>query len=503
MTEETNPLGVSLKQSPPNLGETGPQPHIRRGVFLSHATPGDNAFVIWLGGKLSALGYDVWADIFRLKGGDDWERILEDAIRNKAAKVLVAANPISVARQGVRNEIKIAVETGKKIGDDAFIIPLRMADYESPYLVVYAQWIDFKASWAEGLNALIKALDESGVPRIGPTERTAYWTELQLGQTRELTAGPETLVSNWLPVKSLPEELYVYDSAAGISIGAKASAIRNCPLPLVPYNRGFLSFAPQMQLQEHFGESLPLKRIEIIPTTEYGSGGSALLKIAAIDARRHLVDLMRRGIERHLERKALQHTELANDRRMWWADTGLVGLEKKSFAWPGGPVGRRQLLGQSKARNVFWHYGVSFWPATSPLHHIRLSGHVIFTLDGRKTVGNARRMHKMRRTLCRSWRNDRWRDLLLAFLYWLGGDATELHIDLGDGADMILGLPPMQFNACFGLGPSLTSKPDADSSQAESGWINDDDEDALQESEEPFEDDYDEDETVGEGGETE
>ena len=54
----------------------------RQGVFLSHATPGDNAFTLWLGGKLAALGYDVWADIFRLKGGDDWERILEDAIRN-------------------------------------------------------------------------------------------------------------------------------------------------------------------------------------------------------------------------------------------------------------------------------------------------------------------------------------------------------------------------------------------------------------------------------------
>lgn len=71
----------------------------RQGVFLSHATPGDNAFTLWLGGKLAALGYDVWADIFRLKGGDDWERILEDAIRNKAAKVLVAANPVSVVKE--------------------------------------------------------------------------------------------------------------------------------------------------------------------------------------------------------------------------------------------------------------------------------------------------------------------------------------------------------------------------------------------------------------------
>lgn len=426
----------------------------RQGIFLSHATPGDNAFVLWLGVKLSALGYDVWADIFRLKGGDDWERLLEDAIRNKAAKFLVAANPQSVERQGVRNEIKIAVETGKKIGDDSFIVPLRMADYQSPYLVIYAQWIDFKESWAVGLKSLVETLEASGVPRPGTTERTAFWAELQLGQSRALTVGPEELRSNWLPVKRLPQEVSVYDFAAGIFLGAKESAIRNCPIPLVAYGRGFLSFAPQQQLQDFFGEALPLRRVGVLDSAEYADKGSNLMKVSPIDARRHLVDLMRRAIEWHLARKGLQHTELANERRMWWAEKGLMGLDRKAFAWADGPSGRRQLVGQSKARNVFWHYGVSCWPATSPLHHIRLSGHVIFTVDGRNPVGDARRMHKMRRTLCRSWRNDRWRDLLLGFLYWLNDGETELRVSMGDGADMLITLPTMAFDADFGLAPT-------------------------------------------------
>jgi hypothetical protein len=354
----------------------------RQGVFLSHATPGDNAFTLWLGGKLAAQGYDVWADIFRLKGGDDWERILEDAIRNKAAKVLVAANPVSVDRQGVRNEIKLAVETGRKIGDHAFIIPLRMEDYESPYLMAYAQWVDFKEGWATGLKDLLDGLEASGVPRPGKTERTAFWTELQLGQSRALSEGPEILGSNWLEVKSLPPELIVYDFAAGIFIGAKDAAVKSCPLPLVPFGRGILSFAPQMQLQEHFGDALPLKQIATLDTQDFAATGSDGLKVAAVDARRHLVDLMRRGVERYLDAKGLQQTELASQRRMWWADKALGGLDRKVFAWPDGPSGRRQILGQSKARNVYWHYGVSCWPATSPLHHIRLSGHVIFTIDG-------------------------------------------------------------------------------------------------------------------------
>jgi hypothetical protein len=463
----------------------------RQGVFLSHATPGDNAFTLWLGGKLAALGYDVWADIFRLKGGDDWERILEDAIRNKAAKVLVAANPVSVDRQGVRNEIKLAVETGRKIVDSSFIIPLRMEDYDSPYLVAYAQWVDFTKGWASGLKDLIDTLEASGVPRPGKTERTAFWTELQLGQSRELTEGPETLNSNWLQVKGLPAEVIVYDFAAGIFIGAKDAAVKSCPLPLVPFARGFLSFAPQMQLQEHFGDALPLKQIAILNTEDYAAKGSDAPKVAAVDARRQLVDLMRRGLERYLDAKGLQQTELASERRMWWADKALGGLDRKVFGWPEGASGRRQLLGQSKARNVYWHYGVSCWPATSPLHHIRLSGHVIFTIDGHNPVGDARRMHTMRRTLCRSWRNDRWRDLLLAFVYWLADGQSELRVDFGDGAEMVLSLPPMSFEANFGLGPPVAAIADGDSGDSPTGdpHLVDDDDDPLNESEELYEED--------------
>jgi TIR domain len=79
----------------------------RDAVFISHATPEDNSFTLWLGGKLTALGYQVFADVLRLKGGDDWERILEDAIRNKAKRFLLVGTPGGVQKQGVGNEITI------------------------------------------------------------------------------------------------------------------------------------------------------------------------------------------------------------------------------------------------------------------------------------------------------------------------------------------------------------------------------------------------------------
>ncbi len=86
----------------------------REALFISHASPEDNAFTLWLGAKLTALGYEVFADVLRLRGGDDWERILETAILEKAAKVLSAATPHGVQKQGVRNEISSSCRCGSR-----------------------------------------------------------------------------------------------------------------------------------------------------------------------------------------------------------------------------------------------------------------------------------------------------------------------------------------------------------------------------------------------------
>jgi hypothetical protein len=48
-------------------------------------------------------------------------------MRDDGAKFLLAATPHGVQKQGVRNEITIAIETATRINDKAFIVPLRLA----------------------------------------------------------------------------------------------------------------------------------------------------------------------------------------------------------------------------------------------------------------------------------------------------------------------------------------------------------------------------------------
>ena len=184
---------TTLASQPKPLAE--PCSTDRPAIFISHAAPEDNPFTLWLGAKLAALGYEVWADVLRLRGGDDWQRKLEHALRDRAAKVLLVANPRAVDKQGVRNEIQIASDVARKIGDQEFIIPLRLAPFEAPFLIAHAQYIDFQRSWAGGLAELLNALDETyKIPRQG-SDQSAIWREVQLVHARAVAATPERLVS--------------------------------------------------------------------------------------------------------------------------------------------------------------------------------------------------------------------------------------------------------------------------------------------------------------------
>lgn len=270
---------------------------MRQSLFISHANPEDNTFTLWLGAKLTALGYQAFADILRLRGGDDWERVLENAIRDKAAKVLLVATPHGVQKQGVRNEITIATQTAKKIGDNQFIVPLRLAQFDAPLQIAHAQYIDFSTGWTRGLAELLSLFTELKIPRIGDAENAGLWQGVQLKDARPLTAIPERLVSNWLAVESLPKRIAFYDFKAGISIGNAQKAIHDSPVPVVALNRGFLSFAPLHQLQEYFGPNLPLECVAERLTDDFLDEGWPDLHIAGRDARAKFTDLAGQSLD--------------------------------------------------------------------------------------------------------------------------------------------------------------------------------------------------------------
>lgn len=422
----------------------------RKAIFISHATPEDNDFTLWLGAKLSAMGYEVWADVLRLRGGDDWARKLENALRNRAKKVILVANDVSVGKQGVRNEIQIATEVAKKLGDTEFIIPLRISNYDAPFLIAQTQYIDFKRSWSDGLTELLQVLEEYSVPRpemVGSRAGLESWRNAYLHKSRLIENNSETLISNWLPIDALPQYIRVYDFKAGIAIAAKDQALRNSSIPLVPHKRGFIGFATLEEYQELFGENLPLLLVEEIELSEFLEHGMDSQDIESKDAYRKLVDLMRQALENYLTDQELSSTSMANGQLAWWWPNADDNEGKIRFAWENGPCGKRQIVGFLPKSNIYWHFGLSFSAHLSPIPHVKLISRVIFTEDGMKPFGKTDYMFRLRRSKTKSWRNPRWRDMMLAFLAHLskGGDCLTIHF--GRDSLMTVSLPPIMFEA--------------------------------------------------------
>lgn len=282
-------------------------------------------------------------------------------------------------------------------------------------------------------------------------------------------------MSNWLPIEAVPQRLAFYDFKGGISIGAAEKAIKASPIPVVAFNRGFLSFAPAHQLQEYFGPNLPLECIDDCLTDNFLEAGWPNRHILVGDARAKFTDIARQSVDAFFQGKGLHSFEVASGRLAWWPTTGRATLKRLSFSWSDGPSGSRQIVGHSTKRGFYWHYGVSCWARTAPVRHIRVAGRVVFTLDGANLVGDAKRLHRLRRSFCKSWRNDKWRDLLLTFWYWLASGASLIEVPMGEGTVMRIRLPPTIFDAPFGI-DEAEDPIDASDEEGDDGEARDDDE---------------------------
>jgi hypothetical protein len=417
----------------------------RAALFISHASPEDNAFTIWLGAKLSAIGYEVWADVLRLSGGDDWQRKLEHALRTRACKVLLVANPRAVDKQGVRNEIQIASDVARKLSDPAFIIPLRLAPFEAPFLIAHAQYIDFQRGWATGLAELLETLDETyKVPRRAG-DGSAIWRDIQMIHAKGVVHEPEPLVSNWLAISQLPGHLRLYGFKSGVPARLAEARMKDAPWPLIPFGPGFLALAPAFDLQEHFSDAA-FDLVSECPLDAFLEDGWKAQGIERWDARNQFSNLARQALERLFSGRGLKGYKLSDRDTAWWAPVDVAPTSKVAFCWD-DLVGLRQIQGVSAKRKMNWHFGVSMAARTAPVRHVRVVSRLVFTTDGNEPFADAKRMHRLRRSFAKTWRNARWRDMLLAFLHWLADGGSELQVPVSSVEHLVLSLPPITWMA--------------------------------------------------------
>lgn len=422
---------------------TPPTPDKRTLIFISHATPQDNDFTIWLGARLASAGYSVWSDVTKLIGGEThWDNI-ESAIRESAVKVVSLCSTVSVTKKGFKDELSLALAVERQHSLADFVIPIRLdnLDYpDFPAEIIRRNVIDFSQTWQEGLGKLVKKLELDDVPRTATTDTDALsaWSTSLLKIDRDVSIADEMLLSNLLRVVQAPAAINVHLTKPGVV----APSSQSLPSPAETKAQYTFSFA-------RLGQSYPsqFEHFSQLDLEHFLEGGvDATLSLNRQDARNIVSSLLRQAWGRYAESKGLLNQRFANGRVSYFlpAEDGATS-KRTSFKGPEGITGNRALNGYSPKNKVYWHYAPELLPVLGKELIFSVAPHVIFTEDGKTPLSDVGRAHRLRRSFCKSWWQDRWRDLMLAYLAHLTDGKNRFEIPLSESLSLVLSTEPSLF----------------------------------------------------------
>ena len=121
---------------------------------------------------------------------------------------------------------------------------------------------------------------------------------------------------------------------------------------------------------------------------------------------------------------------------------------------------------RNSAGGKIWQYGVSASPYFWPYLHFKIKARVLFAeLAGGRTgtvIDDSDKQHRLRRTICKGWRNKAWHGRLMAFLELLSGESPHIAVRLADSCGLLLDASPVVFTS-----PVTTALPDTMEDDAE------------------------------------
>lgn len=472
---------------PPVLASLLPKPNIaaaaspeRDTIFILKSSPIDDEFALWLAPKLEAEGYRVFADILTLEPGDRWRREINQALEDRAAKVLLISRNATLDDPLVQDDIDIAIDVAQRRGDKRFILPLRLEAGRKVKGIGDTVAVDFVRGWGEGLMSLLDALRRQKVPRHANAVRiNPNWELFRRRGAVPLIDQPERLTSNWLRVAEAPDTIHYYEPSGASDPDQLKRALARYPYPTAIQGRGFLSFAGQAEIDEAFEEIGRFRVKRSVPLLKFLDEG-----------------LPKLGIERQVASNLL----MVMIKEAWFEFCKLRGLIEYSYSNSVGfhaspalaPVGTRIPWGKqgdrrsSMLRNIakghIWQFGVTALPATWPFWHLKLKSRVLFAADNGTPEGLAiddpKKMHKLRRSICKGWRNKQWHGRMLAFLEMLSGDSAFIRLRLSAEHNLVIDAAPVLFSSP--VSTMLPNEADADDEEVDASTLgrpeNDDEE---------------------------
>ncbi|MDR4485607.1 MAG: toll/interleukin-1 receptor domain-containing protein [Nitrospirales bacterium] len=425
-------------------------------VFISHANPEDNDFALWLALQVANAGYPVWCDLTKLLGGEDFWKDIEEAIRERTVKFVYVLSKTSNNKNGPLQELQVATNVARDKELQDFVIPALIDDLptrEFNIQLARLNSIPFSAGWASGLKNLFEKLDRDGVARranFSPSTVASWWRE-HFGAGQGLRREKDQYLSNWFPVQIQPERLFCH-SLSRTQIG-KIDIQTDLPYPGFQHGQFLISFAQAEDFKGQLGDSIVIAESKSYAIENLLIGQEMPGFCNPREIKKFISQLLRLSWEKFIKDRGLSIYLLANGTKCIYPTTTQIGEGVVFFQGVSGQKASRNLIGYKtvKATNSEeeyrrrWHFGISANPLAHPTLAFAMKTHVVFTKDGSNVLENKRVLHRARRSQCKDWWNDDWRDRLLAIMAWLSSGSKVIQISVGRDAIVAISSEPLKF----------------------------------------------------------
>ncbi len=422
-------------------------------IFISHANPEDNDFTMWLALQLAKEGYPVWCDLTKLLGGEDFWKEAEAAIRERTCKFIYVLSRSSNQKAGPRRELQIAENIRKKFDLQRFIIPVTVDDLppnEFNIMLANINAISFNKSWATGIKTLLKNLCEEKVSKKDNFgyDAVAYWWNTQKSGKGIIIDEPEELISNWFPVVELPKLIY------GHNLTNESKDAIHSEYPVVLRKKLIFSFGAKEELKQSIPSFLFGKNTFCIETEQFLEKDQIVEGIYHREATNLVSELLRIGWENMMRKRGFREYILSDKASAFGFTKDLTKGDDRIQLDLGGTHIDRAVIGYKSRRmegkvvgKRFWHFAIGAKPLLYPIRGYIIRSHVLFSDDGNQFWESKEKMHSARRSQCRDWWNDDWRDRLLVTMAYLSEKDGFINIELGKKISLKIARSPINLKS--------------------------------------------------------
>ena len=415
-------------------------------LFISHATPEDNEFAIWLASRLEMLGYKIWIDKEKLLGGETFWQVIQNTIKNDTIKFLLVyseniCDKNGNLKEGINKEFLYAESIAKSEKIKDFIIPLYIDKEATFHEFIGANTlthIPFDENWAEGLNQLKEKLEQSSVSKKANQDVSSFadWYENNYHNDCEVIEKKEQLYSSWWKIAEIPDEffLYIFPNSAS----AEKIKERNSNLPLGLISNIITSFddSLNMTVNDELGEySLKIDTVKAYSLKNIIQGFESNVFPTYRDIKNHFINLLNSVITKIFNDRGMLPYNLSNGTAYFLPKKDKFSRIK--FIFPNTEIKKGKTIGGEYLDIGYWHYGISVKPILFPIIGYSIKSHIIFTSDGYQIISDNKKQHSYRRNKGKTFYNDVWRNLQLAYIQNLKDSHNNIEVVVGKNNKII------------------------------------------------------------------